>query len=84
MNKKEIACIFDQFILGEENREETNELNIYTDLINDYSYDSLSIMQLVVSVEEAFDIRIDDDALELENLRSYSWWIEYIFEKVNL
>lgn len=48
------------------------DLNDNTDLIDDLSFDSISIISLVVNLEIEFNIEIPDDFLLLENLRSYS------------
>ncbi len=81
MNNGERIAMLDRLILGEnEYLEEgqVNELNMFTDLINDLSYDSLSIIQLVVQVEEAFDLEILDEDLDFAKLRKYEWWVELI------
>ena len=55
-----------------------NEYNDETDLISDCDYDSLSIIQLVVQIEETFQIELPDEFLDLDYLRSYSWWKKYL------
>lgn len=47
------------------------KINIDTDLIKDFGFDSVDIVQLVVEIESAFDIEIDDEDLSPENLTSY-------------
>ena len=34
-----------------------------TDFVNDLKADSLDLVELVMSVEEAFDVRVDDEAV---------------------
>ena len=42
-----------------------------TDLIKDLGYDSVNIIQLIVKLEEYFEIEIDDEYLDEENLTEY-------------
>ncbi len=84
MNNDERIAMLDKLILGRNEypeAEEINELNIFTDLINDLSYDSLSIIQLVVQVEEALELKISDEDLNLAKLRKYEWWVKLIMEE---
>lgn len=57
------------------------KLNADTDIINDLDADSLDLVEMVMNIEDEFDIEIDDDVLmnlhtigdvaeELENLDS--------------
>lgn len=57
------------------------KLNADTDIINDLDADSLDLVEMVMNIEDEFDIEIDDDMLmnlhtigdvaeELENLDS--------------
>lgn len=41
------------------------------DLIDDLGYDSISLINLVISIEKKYMIEIPDDLLLMENLRSY-------------
>lgn len=52
-------------------------------LINDLGIDSFSILQLAVDLEEAFDIKIDDEELvKSENFGRVNSIIEFINSKV--
>ena len=47
------------------------DLNDNTDLIDDFDFDSINIISLVICLEKEFDIEIPDEFLLLENMRSY-------------
>lgn len=43
----------------------------YIDLIKDLGYDSIKLISLIIEIENAFDIEIQDEYLTLDILRSY-------------
>ena len=49
-----------------------DSINEDTLLTNDLGYDSVQLIELIVELENDFDIEIDDDDLEIENLTVYS------------
>ena len=51
--------------------EDAIDLNDNTDLIDDFDFDSINIISLVICLEKEFDIEIPDEFLLLENMRSY-------------
>lgn len=57
-------------------------LNDDTDLISDLMFDSISIISLVVELEDEFDFEFDEEYLILEHLRQYRWIVKYIETKV--
>ena len=81
MREKELLYELDKLILNNQDENYINELNIFTDLINDLMYDSLSIIQLVVQIEEKFDVIIPDEDLDISNLRQYKWLMEFILRE---
>lgn len=60
-----------------------NQINDDTDLIQDFEFDSINIIQLVVKIETEFDIEIDDDDLILEKLSLYKGLVELIEKKIS-
>lgn len=60
--------------LGAEEEEVTLEANIQDDL----GADSLDVVDLVMSVEEEFDVKITDD--DLENIKTVGNIVDYIEE----
>ena len=52
-----------------------------TILTSDLGYDSVQIIELIVELENEFNIEIDDDDLEIENLTIYNKLHEMIERK---
>lgn len=48
-----------------------NMINRKTDLVKDFGFSSLNMVQLVVKMEEEFNIIIEDDYLLIEKLSPY-------------
>lgn len=44
------------------------QVNNETNLICDCGFDSIQLIQLIVMVEDEFDIEIEDDELEMHNI----------------
>lgn len=42
-----------------------------TNLINDFMYDSIRIVELIIDIEEAFDIEFDSSELALDNIADF-------------
>ena len=59
-----------------------NIINEKTVLTLDLGYDSVQIIELIVELENEFNIQIDDDDLEIENLTIYKRLRKMIEEKV--
>lgn len=57
-------------------------INEETNLINDLGYDSVQIIELIVQLEMEFDIEIEDDDLDIENLIVYSGLYKTIERKI--
>jgi acyl carrier protein len=49
-------------------------------LIEDLDADSLDLVELMMNIEEAFDIEIPDD--EAENLRTFKELVDYVAEHI--
>lgn len=54
-----------------------------TSLINDFNFNSIKMVELIVSIESEFNISIDDDDLELEKLDSLDNLIGMIKAKMD-
>lgn len=61
-----------------------DELNENTDLIRDFSFTSINIVQLVVQLENVFDMEIDDDNLSQGKLSSYKSLLEMLKTKLDV
>lgn len=82
MDEKKLLYQLDEIILNNQSDDLKNELNIFTDLINDLMYDSLSIIQLVVQIEEKFGVVIPDEDLDISKLRQYKWLRDFIMREI--
>lgn len=79
----EIEKILINIIKRCDNSVDTDEINNKTDLVNDLGFDSISIIQLVVELENEFDIEIDDEYLLIEYLSPFKSLIEIINNSIN-
>jgi acyl carrier protein len=50
-------------------------------LVDDYGADSVSLLELVVGVEEAFGIRVDDEEFDIRNFRSVAALARFVRSK---
>lgn len=57
-------------------------INYATNLIEDFEFGSINIMQLVVKIEAEFDIEISDEDLVIEKLALYRELVEIIEKKI--
>lgn len=62
---------------------DVKQINDDTDLVQDFEFDSINIIQLVVKLETEFDIEIGDDDLILEKLSLYKGLVEIIEKKIS-
>jgi len=58
------------------------EITEELDMIKDFAFDSISIMKLIVDIENEFNIQIEDDFLLVENLSNYKILKNYIINVV--
>ena len=61
---------------------DVNSINEKTILTNDLGYDSVQIIELIVELENEFNIEIEDDDLEIENLTIYRKLHEIVERKM--
>jgi len=62
---------------------ELEKINEETDLVRDFGFNSINIIQLVVEIESVFDIEIDDENLLQEKLSPYKNLIEILKAKLD-
>ncbi|ONI77379.1 acyl carrier protein [Actinosynnema sp. ALI-1.44] len=48
------------------------------DLVDEYGLDSLQMISFLLGIEDAFDLDLDYETLELDHLRSVSQFTEYV------
>lgn len=51
--------------------EQTEDIGDETDLINDLNYDSIAAIQLIVDIENTFNIEVEDAYLSLEAIAQF-------------
>lgn len=47
-------------------------------LVEDFGYDSIAIIRLIVEIEEVYGIVLEDDALDLPTINNIPFIIDYI------
>ena len=62
---------------------DADKINEETDLVRDFAFNSISIIQLVVELENEFDIEIDDEYLLQEILSPYKSLAEILKNKLS-
>ncbi|QSX05661.1 acyl carrier protein [Sedimentibacter sp. zth1] len=72
--KRKIRMFMKRFF---RNEEFTDDDNIFENAVN-----SLFAMQLVLFIENEFDIEVDNDELDLENFSSVNAIVKYVESKV--
>ncbi len=72
------------FELSEEARSNyTDETIKNLDLFEDLKYDSVSLVDLLISMEEKYDVELTEDMSNLiDNLDTIGQFLEYILEKI--
>ena len=63
-------------ILCEQLEIDPDEITLDTNIIDDLGADSLDVVDLVMSIEESFDIEIPDE--EVENIKTVGDIVKYI------
>lgn len=60
---------------------EVTDIKSTSDLLNDFGYNSISLVQLIVSIENSFGIIIDVDEMDYTQLTSFTLLEEIIKSK---
>ncbi len=63
-------------ILAEQLEVDAEEISLDTNIADDLGADSLDVVELLMSIEDEFDVEIPDE--EIENLKSVGDVVEYI------
>lgn len=77
--EKELKDLVMKIVTKDGNVEKITSKTILTD---DLGYDSVKVIELVVELESVFNIEIDDDDLEIENLIVYENLLNMIRKKM--
>jgi acyl carrier protein len=62
---------------------ELEKINEETDIVRDFGFNSINIIQLVVEMESTFDIEVDDENLLQEKLSPYKSLVEMLRAKLS-
>lgn len=83
MKNREIKDILDRIIIElTDGLISIYDLNEDTDLMIDAYFDSITMVQCIIEIEEAFKIEFDEDVILLENIKNYKWLVNYIEDKL--
>lgn len=63
---------------------DSNVIDSKTDLIRDFGFSSINIIQLIVALESEFDIEIDDEYLVFEKLSPYIELVTILRKKLGI
>lgn len=63
---------------------EADDIGTNTILTDDFGFDSIQIIQMIVELENAFGIEFDDDELDIDNLTVYNNLKEIIEKKMGI
>ncbi|MEV6596737.1 acyl carrier protein [Actinoplanes sp. NPDC051346] len=58
----------------------SKELDLDADLVDDYGIDSLQMISLLLGIEDEFDLELDYESLQLDDLRSVRHFAKYVRE----
>lgn len=83
MNHTNINGILDMIIVNLSNGSiSVEEINDDTNLVLDIGFDSLSMIQCIVEIENAFQIEFDDEDIGGDKMQEYSTLLSLITDKL--
>jgi acyl carrier protein len=68
-------------VIVEQLEKDPDEVTLEADIINDLGADSLDVVELVMGLEEEFDIEIPDE--DAEKIKTVQEAVDYIDSKMN-
>ena len=71
MNEKYDEILKGIVVKNSRARIQVADITVYSNLINDFNYDSMLIVQLIVDIESELGIEFDDDDINIEIFTSY-------------
>ena len=57
------------------------DINFESDIINDFNFESIELMQLLIDIEINFSIKLPEDKLYFNNIKSIEYLIKIIEEE---
>lgn len=83
LEREEVVVKVKEIIAGVlEQDENVNEINNDTNLLTDYGFDSIMLVELVSEIEDSFDIMFSDEDMDIEKLYSFSGLIDCIIKNM--
>lgn len=83
MNKEEVRQKLIKLVI-KTNKKELKETDFKkgVKLIDDLEFDSISIIQLIVDIEEEFHIEFDDDEVLIDKIDVFDELVNYVYDLV--
>lgn len=64
-------------------RIEISDITDETNLLNDLNIDSLAYVQIIIELEEKFNIEMDDEIMDLDAMQIYNNFVNAIIKEVS-
>lgn len=83
LEREEVVLKVKEIIAGVlEQDENVEKINDDTNLLTDYGFDSIMLVELVSEIEDSFDIMFSDEDMDIEKLYSFSGLIDCIIKNL--
>lgn len=83
LEKEEVVLKVKEIIAGVlEQDENVEKINDDTNLLTDYGFDSIMLVELVSEIEDSFDIMFSDEDMDIEKLYSFRGLIDCIIKNL--
>jgi acyl carrier protein len=83
LNKEEVTSKVKEIISGVlEQGENVENINDDTNLLTDYGFDSIMLVELISEIEDSFDIMFSDEDMDIEKLYSFGGLIKCIIKNL--
>lgn len=83
LEKEEVVLKVKEIIAGVlEQDENVEKINDDTNLLTDYGFDSIMLVELVSEIEDSFDIMFSDEDMDIEKLYSFRGLINCIIKNL--
>lgn len=83
LEREEVVLKVKEIIAGVlEQDENVEKINDDTNLLTDYGFDSIMLVELVSEIEDSFDIMFSDEDMDIEKLYSFNGLIDCIIKNL--
>ena len=83
LEREEVVLKVKEIIAGVlEQDENVEKINDDANLLTDYGFDSIMLVELVSEIEDSFDIMFSDEDMDIEKLYSFSGLIDCIIKNL--